>query len=189
MEQESTSNQNPIDNTNINNEISEQKIISVNKFILLSIFSFSLYQIWWIYKSWKFFQQKERLDIMPAVRAIFSILFLSSLFRRINEFALEKNYQRTFYPTLLFFGYVFCNILAYLPDPYWLVSIFLTVICLIPPFKALNFAKSNSSDIRVEEQLRFSGRQIAIFVIGSIFWMLVLLGLLYPFNRTDASDY
>jgi hypothetical protein len=54
-------------------EIDEQKIISLNKFIFLSIISFGAYEIWWIYKAWKFYQQKENLDIMPAARALFSI--------------------------------------------------------------------------------------------------------------------
>ena len=60
----------------------EEQIISLNKFIFLSIISFGTYEIWWIYKAWKFFQQKEGLDIMPAARAIFSIIFLNTLFNK-----------------------------------------------------------------------------------------------------------
>ena len=62
-------------NLETNNDVEEQKIISLNKFIFLSIISFGTYEIWWIYKAWRFYQQKEKLDIMPAARAIFSIFF------------------------------------------------------------------------------------------------------------------
>ena len=48
------------------NYVEEQKIISLNMFIFLSITTLGLYSVWWIYKAWRFFQQKEMIDIMPA---------------------------------------------------------------------------------------------------------------------------
>ncbi|MDI9862642.1 hypothetical protein [Flectobacillus roseus] len=78
------------------NDIDEQKIISLNKFIFLSIISFGAYEIWWIYKAWKFYQQKENLDIMPAARALFSIFFLNRLFNKILDFAKERGYKENY---------------------------------------------------------------------------------------------
>jgi hypothetical protein len=81
------------------------------------------------------------------------------------------------YPAILLFVEVFVtNLLAKLPDPYWLISI-LSFVFFIPPFKALNFAKQNSSEFIVTEQTSYSGRQIVLIIIGVIFWSLVLLGL------------
>jgi hypothetical protein len=159
-----------------NNVVEEQKIISLNKFIFLSIISFGAYEIWWIYKAWRFYKQKEKLDIMPAARALFSIFFLNSLFNKILEFAKEKGYNDNYSPTILFSGFLIGIISGWLPDPFWLISI-LSFIFFIPPFKALNFAKQNSTDFIVSEQLSFSGRQIALIVIGVIFWALVLMGM------------
>ena len=51
-----------------NIKIETQNIISLNKFVFLSVISFGTYEIWWIYKSWKFFKQKDELDINPIVR-------------------------------------------------------------------------------------------------------------------------
>ncbi|MFX8512392.1 hypothetical protein ABTM04_21180, partial [Acinetobacter baumannii] len=65
------------------NHIENLKVISLNKFIVLSIISFGLYQIWWVFKAWRFFLIKDKLNIMPAARAVFSIFFLYSLFNRI----------------------------------------------------------------------------------------------------------
>lgn len=158
------------------NKIEEQKIINLNKFIVLSIISFGLYPIWWIYKAWRFYQQKENLDIMPAARAIFSIFFLTSLFNKILSFAKEKGYEEHFYSVGLFIGFIVGNFLAKLPDPFWLISI-LSFVFLIPPFKALNYAKQNSNEFVVTEQTSYSGRQIGLIVVGIIFWGLVLLGL------------
>jgi hypothetical protein len=158
------------------NNIEEQKIIHLNKFIILCIISFGLYSIWWIYKAWRFYQQKENLDIMPAARAIFSIFFLTSLFNKILSFAKEKGYGENFSSIGLFIGFIIGNLLAELPDPFWLISI-LSFVFLIPPFKALNYAKQNSREFLVTEQTSFSGRQIGLIVVGIIFWGLVLLGM------------
>jgi len=157
-------------------DIDEQKIISVNKFIFLSIISFGLYELWWIYKEWRFFQQKEKSDITPAARAIFSIFYLHSLFSRILGFAKEKGYSGTYSATLLFIGYIVGSLLAQLPEPFWIVSL-ITLVFLIPPFKAMNFAKQNSTDFIVTEETSYSNRQIVLIIIGIVFWTLVLWGM------------
>jgi len=170
-----------LDNSNLklDEQIDVQELISADKFIIFTILSFGLYGIWWMYKAWKFFQQKDKLDVMPAARAIFAIFFLTSLLNRINDYADEKGYHKKYYSVLLFFGYVFGNILAYLPNPFWVIS-FLSVVFLIPPFKALNFAKRNATDFIAREQTSLSGRQIGLVIVGVIWWGLVLLGLFMP---------
>jgi hypothetical protein len=164
-------------NTEENNTIEEQQIISVNKFIVLSILSFGLYEIWWIYKSWRFFQQKDKLDILPIVRTIFSIFFLIPLFNKILDFANGKGYNRHFSSVLLFIGYIIVTLLANLPDPFWLIS-FLSIVFFIPSFNALNFARQNSTNFIVTEQLSYNRRQITIIIIGAIIWVLFLLGMI-----------
>ncbi|MGC4021502.1 MAG: DUF4234 domain-containing protein [Cyclobacteriaceae bacterium] len=104
MEDQTTVSEN---NTTINNNIDVQKILSIDKFIILSIMTFSLYQLWWMYKTWRFFKQKEQLDIYPAMRALFSIFFLTSLFREINDYALEKGYTKKYNSVLLFLDFYF----------------------------------------------------------------------------------
>lgn len=172
-------NQNEFSNSDKNvafSDVEEQQIISLNKFIFLSIVSFGTYSIWWIYKAWRFFQQKEKLDIMPAARAIFSFFFLISLFNKILDFAQQKGYKVSYSPNLLFFGYFVVNILSRLPNPYWLISLF-SFVFLIPSFLALNYAKQNSNEFVVTEKTSFNNRQIVLIVIGIIFWILVLLGM------------
>ena len=159
-----------------NNDIEEQNIISLNKFIFLSIISFGLYPIWWIYKAWRFYQQKDKIDIMPVARAIFSIFFLPSLFNKTLAFAKGKGYNENYSSVALFIGWIIGNLLSRLPDPFWLISI-LGFIFLIPPFNALNFAKQNSTNFIVKEQTSYSGRQIVLIVIGVVFWCLVLFGM------------
>ena len=46
----------------LNIGVEEQKIMSLKRFIFLSIISFGLYPIWWIFEAWRFFMQKNKLD-------------------------------------------------------------------------------------------------------------------------------
>jgi hypothetical protein len=163
-------------NSQKNVRIETQNIISLNKFIFLSIISFGIYEIWWIYKSWRFFKQKDELDINPLARAFFSIIFFNSLLNEILDFAQEKKYSKCYSSSFLFFGFLISNLLSRLPEPFWLISL-LSFIFLIPPFKALNFAKLNSTEFTVVEESKFNSRQIILIVIGVILWVLVLLGM------------
>ncbi|MGE0636942.1 MAG: hypothetical protein AB7P01_10920 [Bacteroidia bacterium] len=160
----------------LESDVEKQYLISLPKFIILSLVSFGTYPVWWSYKAWRFFQQKDKLDIMPAVRTIFSIFFLYELFTRILHYAHEKNNTKRYSPGGLFAGYIIGNICSRLPDPLWLISL-ISFVFFIPVFNALNFAKRNSTEFSVVEQDNFNQRQIILLVIGVIFWGLVILGL------------
>lgn len=159
-----------------NIKIETQNIISLNKFVFLSVISFGTYEIWWIYKSWKFFKQKDELDINPIARALFAIIFFNSLLNQILDYAQEKKYTGSYSPSFLFFGFLISNLLSRLPEPFWLIST-LSFVFIIPPFKALNFAKRKATEFTIVEESKFNTRQIILIVIGTIFWGLVLLGL------------
>jgi len=156
-----------------NTEIEEQYIISTKKYIVLSLLSFGFYDLWWVYKAWQFFQQKDNLRIRPALRAIFSVVFLIPLLHRIKQFARSKGYHTRYSSVLLYVCIVIVNVSIYLPEPYPLISL-LTIVFLIPPFRALNFAKRNSTELKVREQTFFSVGQIAIIVIFIIFLLFVI---------------
>ena len=171
---------NQILDLNITDESSSGKIdielVDGTKVLILSLVSFGLYGIWWIYKSWRFFKEKDGLDIMPIARAIFSIFFLYSLFENIQHYARSNGYQKTYSSGALFAGQLIFSLASRLPEPYWLVSI-ISSFFILAPAKALNFAIGNSEQYNATTVSGFNGRQIAVLVIGGIFWMLVLAGL------------
>jgi len=156
----------------------EREIISTNNFVILFFVTFGIYGIWWMYKSWRFFQEKDNLDIMPAMRAIFAIFFLYGLFERIQAFAHSKGYTNSYNSVVLFVGFILLNLLARLPDPMWVISI-LAFVCLIPPFNALNFAMINAEEIRARERDGFNQRQLVLVILGLFMWFLVVIGLVF----------
>ncbi len=160
-------------------EIIEFEILSIQKFLVLSIFSLGLYEVWWIYKSWRFFRDKDNLDIMPAARAIFSILFLHGLFEKIQDFSKSKGHTKTFSSAGYYLGFIGLNFTSRLPDPYWLVS-FLSMFFLIPALESLNYGIKQSENYTTIENGKYNNRQIGIITVGSLFWVLVLIGLFIP---------
>ncbi len=160
------------------NHIENLKVISVNKFIFLSLISFGLYPIWWMFKAWRFFLIKDKLNIMPAARAIFSIFFLYSLFNRIKTYAKEQGYINDFSSGWMYLGYLITSLLVRLPDPYWLISL-CSIIFLIPAFKALNYAQKQIETTIKQE--KFNTPQIILIIIGSIMWLLILFSFVILF--------
>lgn len=154
--------------------IDKQYIISLNKFIFLSIISFGTYQIYWIYKSWKFFKQKDGLDIIPILKVLLFMFYINSLFEKIITYSEEKKYEMRYSSGALTYGLILINLSVRLPEPYWLLNIF-SFIFIIPPFKALNFAKRNSTEFEVIEQYKFNWLQISLIVLGTIFWITLIL--------------
>ncbi|NIE95889.1 hypothetical protein F3J02_05250 [Acinetobacter sp. Tr-809] len=148
----------------------------MKRFIVLCITSFGLYQIWWMFKAWRFFAIKDNLNIMPAARAIFSIFFLYSLFNKIQNYAQENGYTRSFSSARMFFGYLIVAFAYHLPDPYWLIAL-LNFIFLIPAFVAFNYAKTHAEQVHGIIQEKPSTAHLVIIILGSLWWFLVLLGL------------
>jgi len=155
------------------------EILSTWKFITLSVLSLGLYEIWWIYKAWRFFKERDKLDIIPAARAIFAIFFLYSLFENIQEFSKSKGYLNTFSSVGYFIGFIGLNLAGRLEDPLWLVS-FLSVLFLIPALESLNFGIKNSGEYKIIENENFNNRQIGLIVAGGLLWILILIGMFAP---------
>lgn len=113
---------------------------------------------------------------MPAARAIFSIFFLYSLFKKIREYAKAQGDVQKFSAGWMYIGYIlFALVFANLPDPYWLISS-VSFMFLIPAFVALNHAKKQDDQLNAVIQEKFNIAQIFVIIIGSIFWILLLMG-------------
>ncbi|MEY4905425.1 MAG: hypothetical protein RLZZ292_3240 [Bacteroidota bacterium] len=152
------------------------RILNQNQFLLLSITTLGLYDLWWMYKSWKFFKEKRGFwQILPAARAIFGIFYLHSLFEKILSFAKLKGYEKDYFSVALFIGYFIGSFAANIPN-HWGLLAGVKVLLLLPAFNALNFAQQNSSEFDTYEQTSFSPRQIILIMVGLLLWAGNLMG-------------
>lgn len=99
--------------------------ISPLKFVLLSVLTFGLYELYWCYKCWKYIRTEEDSRISPFWRAFFAPLWIYPLSKRI--YAGEKKLLGG----LLAISYLLLSALWNLSDPYWLLSS-LTFVPLLP---------------------------------------------------------
>ena len=160
--------------------------LSTLRFILLCILSFGLYEVWWIYKSWRFFDEKENLEMNSAVRTIFSIIFLIPLFNKIYKYSKKFGFSKFFSSILYYIGIMSMGLVAYLEDPYWLLA-FVSIVFYIGPFETLNFAIEKDTSYELKLLTRFNNRQLAIIILGSILWVLLIVGILTP--EVAGYDY
>ena len=75
--------------------------VSEGKLITLYILSFGLYGIYWFQQNWKRQQPMMDKKIYPVWRAIFSIFFTHSLFKRIDQQAVHLPQQHKFNANVL----------------------------------------------------------------------------------------
>ncbi|WP_119969305.1 DUF3857 domain-containing protein [Shewanella japonica] len=73
--------------------------ISFKKFILLGLFSFSLYLPYWSYKNWQFIKATHRSDIWPIARAFFNPLWFYALFMWMEVDSEQRNKRNWLIPT------------------------------------------------------------------------------------------
>lgn len=73
-------------------EKAEIYYVTTARFILYTLLSFGLYSFYWIYRTWKFFIVREKLDLNPVVLTVFSPIFIFLLARKIKSLAQENYY-------------------------------------------------------------------------------------------------
>ena len=161
-------------------------LISQTRFIILCILTFGIYQTWWIYKSWRFFNYKDKLETNSAIRTIFSIFYLIPLFQRIKVYSKEHSLRTTYSSLVQYIGFVGLSFLS-LNENLWLASMF-SFIFLIRPFNILNIAISNDKNYQTKKESQFNSRQWLILAIGISFWSIFLIGLLLTIQES-SNDY
>jgi hypothetical protein len=152
------------------------ELISTQKFAILSFLSLGLYCIWWSYKVWKYYERKDTLDIMPAARALFLVIFGYSMFQKILNHAQANGYTKSYPSALLIIGVFVFNLTSRIEGNIGMISVFFFIF-LFPPLLAFNYAVEKEEVYSGFYKSGFNGRQLAIVIIGAILWVLIALGM------------
>lgn len=155
------------------------RLISRSQFIWFCLLSWGLYGLWWQFKAWRFFKQQDQSDSWPAARALFSLFTVHELGQRVEKLARQQGQTVAFSPGNLAGGYVVVSLLAWLPDPYFVVSVF-SFAFLLPLFSAFNEALLASDSYAAAVRPGLSGRHLALVVLGGLLWVLLLYSLTLP---------
>jgi len=151
--------------------------ISVGKFIFYSVISFGIYEIVWFYRNWKFFEEKEKLNISPFWRAFFAIFFINDLFKRMLKLSQEKGYKETYSSGWLTAAWFILTVLYRLPEPFWLISV-IAFLPLLEPLGAINYYWEQSGTKLPERTLKWW--HILLIIVLILLWVLIFAEMFLP---------
>ena len=167
--------------------------VSGGKLITLYILSFGLYGVYWFYKNWKLQEPKMDKKIYPVWRAIFSIFFTHSLFKRIDQSAshLEKQHKFNASALATFFvaAIVVSNILDSLAsnsgallnassNSIIIISLALFLASTYPMVKVQATVNRINNDMLGYLNHKYSLWNYVLITLGVLIWIMIALGLL-----------
>ncbi|MHB9026851.1 MAG: hypothetical protein ACYC7E_22180 [Armatimonadota bacterium] len=153
------------------------------QFILLSICTFNLYILVWLYRNWKLLKLERDCHCSPLIYTIFNVLFIRGFFKEVFALATDEDdsYKPKFSPVVLAVVYLVIaiagNIVTRLSEEVTLLDLFglLLFFPLLPAVQALNtFWVSAQPGRRVRTHPSVGA--IIVFVLGGIFFLFGILG-------------
>lgn len=146
--------------------------VSVTKFIGMAVFTIGLYSFYWFYQNWRFVADRDDPGIWPAARTCFSPIFYFSLLDRIGRYRPEPRPPKSV-RWLLGGAYLAVSVAAFLPDPYWLVSLF-AFVPLLPAVIAINRLNDPESSAMAANS-RWRLRHVLLVLFGGLLLLLVVV--------------
>lgn len=101
--------------------------VSTTKFVIYSICSWTIYDVYWFYRNWQFIRVRDGVKIRPFWRAIFSPLWCYSLAEDVATRSGNVNRPMI---TIVALSYFVLSFAWWLPDLYFLVGL-LTFVPLL----------------------------------------------------------
>lgn len=152
--------------------------VSLTKFIVLSICTLGLYELYWFYRNWQLIKVREGGRMVPALRAFFAIFFCYACFARIRDSAAQRQIGATLAAGPLAAGWIFTTIMARLPDPYWLVA-FVAFVFMVPVQAQVNRLNAVVAPDH-DRNARFDVWDWLVAVLGGLLVLAMLVGLFTP---------
>lgn len=156
------------------------KVIPLKKFALYNICSLGIYQLYWIYKSWKNIKEYRKIDISPILRTIFSVFFVASLAKDTLSMAKDKGYTKNYSYVIVYMLFILLNFAGKkLPDFLGFIVAISSFVVFIPVVQASNyFWQKEEPLLKVND--KFSISSILLLIIGGLIVFFSLIGSLLP---------
>lgn len=153
---------------------SRYHVVPIWRFVLFSLLSSGLYQVYWFWKSWSSVKREDNSDIWPIARAIFAGYTYFSLISDINTqfIARERNRRVSMAPAVAF---LITSIAWRLLEHYSLSGI--NCLFVVP---ALRAARELASSGALAEAARWRTRHTVLVIAGVVFQGLVLVSQFLP---------
>ena len=151
---------------------------STLKFVVMSICTFGLYELYWFYKNWVQVKARDGTSISPFWRAFFAPFWAYSYFKYVKTSANENEVPESLSIGLLAGMYFIAVALSQSPDPYWLIG-FLSFAFILPA-NSVAIACNRKLLANFENNESFSGWNWVAVVIGGVTFLLSLVSAFLP---------
>ena len=159
--------------------------VSAWKFLVLSIATFGIYELYWFYQNWRYIRERDRSDIWPFWRTVFSPIWCFSLCKDVDR---HGGSISTGTAIGVAAGYFLISAGARLPDPWWLTGLlsFVPLLVVVAQINALNQVRG----ARAEYHSRFRAIHVAITLCGALMLAMVVLTAfkILPATRIVTGD-
>lgn len=138
--------------------------VTATKLVVMSVFSFGLYQIYWFYKNWQLIAKHEGRNYALMLRALLSVFFCYRLFQRVRQAGLAAG-APDFAAGALATLYIVTSVFWLLPDA-WLIIAEAGVLCLLPVQRAANQVNALEAPAH-DRNGRFTAGNLVVIVLGA----------------------
>jgi len=177
MDLESHENENPEGEENVLDPNEPYPVvIKPLYFALLSVATFGVYVVWWQYKCWRYFKERERLNIWPGLRALFFLFFGIDLFNKIAAYCRQYDHRVSYNSTFIWLACLGINLMGYLPSPFFLLGM-LTFVPVLLAVQEMNFYFTGNKNGYRDDKL--NDRETLLLVLGAACWAMMIYGLIY----------
>ncbi len=148
--------------------------VSLTKLALLYFASFGLYQLHWFVENWQLIREREG-GISPIARALLSVFFCFSLFKRIQDETKCRSLRMAGGAGVLALGWIALTLACRLPNPGWIIT-FLSVLPLLVVQKTVNEINQQAVPDH-DPNARITPGNIVVMMIGLPVLFVVVFGL------------
>ncbi len=154
--------------------------VATHKFIVMSICTFGMYELYWFYQNWKRLREASQEDLSPFWRTFFAPLWSFSLFERVRDIANAARVPVGWSAGALAAIYLILSITWRLPDPWWLISL-ATLVPLVPVQRAAQRVNEQHGGMTEEDRNhRYSTLNLMTIVAGVSLLLTVILEMAFP---------
>ena len=159
--------------------------VSTTKFIVMSVCTLGLYEVFWFYKNWQRVKEKTGAQMMPFWRAVFAPLWAYVLFDHLRDQLKEWYIASTLVAGAWALLYLAFQVLSQFEAPVGLLAI-LSFSALLPA----NAAMSRINAVQqppVELNDKIQGWNWLAVALGGVFYLMLALALLGPGDMAPAQ--
>ncbi|HEY8025244.1 MAG TPA: hypothetical protein VIF60_11795 [Burkholderiaceae bacterium] len=161
-------------------------VVGPLKFWLLFVCTLGFYKVYWFYKNWSRYKAYTDEQMWPVPRGIFSIFFVHSLFRLVDRTIEKEGRDYSWNAELTATMFVVFQLTNVVLDKFsgdfehyvsWIELLIMVPVLGTVLFNAQRAINAACGDPDGESNSRFGVFNYFWLTVGTIFWLLVLIGL------------